>query len=60
MTGHIAFAGFVLTAEEWAELEPELREPVTPALAAGSGPIVDEAAPIAVSITVTGSVLVGT
>lgn len=61
MTGHIAFAGFVLTAEEWAELEPELREPVSTApMAIGSGPIVDEAAPIAVSITVTGSVLVGT
>jgi hypothetical protein len=58
MTGHIAFAGFVLTAEEWAELEPELREPMTPALAAGSGPI-EEAVPIAVSVSVTGTVLVG-
>jgi hypothetical protein len=59
MTGHIAFAGFVLTAEEWAELEPELREPITPALAAGSGPVeIDETTPV-ISVSVTGSVLVG-
>ena len=67
MTGHIAFAGFVLTAEEWAELQPELEPLVatTPTLAVGSGPIVelteieDDATPVAVSVTVTGSVLVG-
>lgn len=43
MKGDIAFAGFVLTAEEWQELDPDARSQLiavaTHKLAEGSGPL---------------------
>jgi hypothetical protein len=54
MKGDVALAGFLLTAEEWAQLDPDARSqllsaalrpeppspaPQRPAIAVGSGPV---------------------
>lgn len=54
MKGDIAFAGFMLTAEEWQELDPDMRAQliavatrrVDPWLAAPSGPLAEGSGPM--------------